>query len=238
MRIDILTLFPEYFEVPIITSIIGRAQKSNLVKIRTHQLRDYATDRYGTVDDTPYGGGPGMVLKVDVVKRALDAIQASHHDNEKPLTILLTPQGDSLTQQMARSLSNHERIILICGHYEGFDERIRDYADLHISIGPYVLSGGEPAALVVVDSIVRLLPGATGHAESTHEESFSLLDESGSPLIEYPHYTRPEEFDSKKVPDILLSGNHAAIHAWRLEQAKKRTENRKNQGILPQSDLA
>ena len=225
MRIDIITLFPDYFEVPLATSIIGRAQKNNFVDIHTHQLRDFASDSHGTIDDTPYGGGPGMVLKVDVLKRAFDSVQSLGPTDLKPYVILLTPQGITLNQTTSGNLSNKEWLIFICGHYEGFDERIRDYVDLQLSIGPYVLSGGEPAALVAIDSIVRLIPGVTGHLESTHEESFSLTDETGKPLIEYPHYTRPEEFDGKKVPEILLSGNHAAIKSWRLEQAKKRTRD-------------
>lgn len=223
MHIDIITLFPDYFEVPLKTSIIGRAQQKELVTITCHNLRDFADDSYGTVDDTPYGGGPGMVLKVDVIKRAIDAV-ATQQPEQEPYTVLLTPQGQTLNQAVSHDLSKKNWLILICGHYEGFDERIRDYVDHQLSIGPYVLSGGEPAALVVTDSIVRLISGVTGHAESTVEESFSLTDESGVPLLEYPHYTRPEIFDGKKVPDILLSGNHAAIAKWRLEEAKKRTQ--------------
>ncbi len=147
-RIDIITLFPEYFEVPLNTSIIGRAQKNSLVTIHTHQLRDAATDNHGTVDDTPYGGGPGMVLKVDVLKGALDALIAKSNSTEKPFIVLLTPQGQPHTQSIAQQLSNLDWLIFICGHYEGFDERIRAYVDLELSVGPYVLSGGEPAALV------------------------------------------------------------------------------------------
>lgn len=237
MRIDIITLFPSFFEVPLATSILGRAQKNAKAEYFLHNLRDFATDSYGTVDDTPYGGGPGMVLKVDVVKRALDHVieqdpssgisqtTASDKPKQKPYTILLTPQGKTLKQSVSQELSQKPWLIFICGHYEGFDERIRDYVDMQLSVGDYVLSGGEPAALVAIDSIVRLIPGVTGHSESTLEESFSLQDESGNLLLEYPHYTRPEEFEGKRVPDILLSGHHAQIHAWRLDQAKKRTQN-------------
>ncbi len=228
MRIDIITLFPEYFEVPLATSIIGRAQKNGLVEFVIHNLRDSAFDTHGTVDDTPYGGGPGMVLKVDVMKRSLDSVIAQGPDNQKPFIILLTPQGNTLVQTISQDLCAKPWLIFICGHYEGFDERIRSYVNLELSIGAYVLSGGEPAALVAIDSVVRLLPGATGDETSTHEESFSLNDETGNPLLEYPHYTRPEEFDGKRVPDVLLSGHHAEINKWRLEEAKKRTQKRQN----------
>lgn len=222
MRIDILTLFPDYFDQTLRSSILGRAQTSGAVEFFIHNLRDWAIDSHSTVDDTPYGGGPGMVLKVDVMKRAIDEITT--RTEQKPYVILLTPQGKQLTQQLCHTLATHERILLICGHYEGFDERIRDYVDAQISIGPYVLTGGEPAALAVIDSVTRLLPGTTGHADSTAEESHSLTDETGKTLLEYPHYTRPEEFDGKKVPNILLSGHHAEIAKWRLDQAKKRTQ--------------
>ncbi len=221
MKIDIITLFPNYFEVALTTSIVGRAQKNGIYSITTHNLREFAADTYGTVDDTPYGGGPGMVLKVDVVKKALDHVRTQNQG--EPYVILLTPQGQPLKQKLSQDLASKPWLILICGHYEGFDERIRDYVDAQISIGPYVLSGGEPAALVLIDSVVRLLPGATGHSDSPTEESFSLTDEQGRELLEYPHYTRPEEFEGKRVPEVLLSGHHAQIAKWRLEQAKKRT---------------
>lgn len=224
MRIDILTLFPEYFDQTLRTSILGRAQTSSTVEFFVHNLRDWALDTHGTVDDTPYGGGPGMVLKVDVMKRALDDITTK--SERKPYTVLLTPQGKRLEQSVCRALAVHERILLICGHYEGYDERIRDYVDAQISIGDYVLTGGEPAALVVIDAVVRLLPGVTGHQNSTLEESHSLTDESGQILLEYPQYTRPEEFEGKKVPNVLLSGNHQTIKNWRLNEAKKRTFDR------------
>jgi tRNA (guanine37-N1)-methyltransferase len=167
-----------------------------------------------------------MVLKVDVVKQALDRVISGNNTDITPHSILLTPQGTLLSQPLSQSLTTYPWLIFICGHYEGFDERIRDFVDAEISVGPYVLSGGEPAALVAIDSVVRLLPGATGHANSPVEESYSLLDEAGEPLIEYPHYTRPEEFNGKRVPDILLSGHHAEIAKWRLAQAKERTRSR------------
>jgi len=223
MRIDIITLFPDYFTAALKSSIIGRAQTKGVTDYEVHQLRDFALDR-GTVDDTPYGGGPGMVLKVDVMDRAIKNI--SRLTEQKPYVILLTPQGQQLNQAICRELCRQQRLVIICGHYEGFDERIRAYADLEISIGPYVLTGGEPAALVLVDSVVRLLPGVTGDPQSSEEESHSLIDETGQSLLEYPQYTRPEEFDGRRVPDILLSGHHGAIKKWRLEQAKARTQKR------------
>lgn len=226
MRIDIITLFPDFFEIPLKQSILGRATKQGLVDFYIHNLRDSAFDTHGTVDDTPYGGGPGMVLKVDVMKAELDQVITAGPTDQKPYVILLTPQGDMLKQAISQDLSSKPWLIIICGHYEGFDERIRDYADLQLSIGPYVLTGGEPAALVVIDSVARLIPGVTGHEDSPLEESFSLTDEAGNLLLEYPHYTRPEEFDGKRVPDILLSGHHGEIAKWRLEQAKKRTQER------------
>ncbi len=224
MRIDIITLFPDFFVGPTSLSILGRAVKNGIVTVETHNLRDYASDRYGTVDDTPYGGGPGMVLKVDVVKKAIDTV--SRLTREKPFTILLTPQGEPFGQKRAINLAEQKRILFICGHYEGFDERIRSHVDLELSIGPYVLSGGEPAVLVIMDSLVRLLPAALGDSASPHEESFSFTDETGQPLLEYPHYTRPEEFEGVSVPPILLSGNHSAIAQWRKEQARERTLKR------------
>lgn len=226
MRIDILTLFPTFFDSPLELSILKRARDKGLVSIYRHDIRAAATDRHRSVDDTPYGGGPGMVLRVDVLKRALDQVVMNGPTDIKPHVILMTPQGARYKQPLARQLARREWIILIAGHYEGFDERFRRYVDAEISIGDYVLSGGEPAALVVADSIVRLLPGAVGDEQSPDEESFELIDENGQPLIEYPHYTRPEEFNGERVPEILLSGNHAAIRHWRLEQAKLKTAKR------------
>ncbi len=223
MRVDIITLFPEYFAVPLATSILGRATASNRVIFGCHDLRASADDAHGTVDDTPYGGGPGMVLKVNVVKAALDRVIAQGEGEAKPFVVLLTPQGRQLNQAVSLELSQQSWLIVICGHYEGFDERIRRYVDGEISIGPYVLSGGEPAALVLADSVVRLLPGVTGHPASTLEESYTLADDRGRLLLEYPQYTRPEEFDGQSVPAVLLSGHHGEIARWRLEQAKKRT---------------
>lgn len=216
MKIIILSLFPDSFSGFLSGSMIGRAQKNGLVQIENVNLRDFATDSYGSIDDKPYGGGAGMVLRVDIVVAALKKYQTSTSK-----TILLTPQGHPLTQHQVRELTQVEHLILVAGHYEGFDERIRDYVDLEISIGDYVLTGGELPAAVVTDAVVRLLPGVLGNDESPIYESFS--DE----LLEHPHYTRPAEFEGKKVPEILISGNHAEIAKWRAEQSKLRTAARR-----------
>jgi len=214
MKIDIITLFPKLFESVFSESLIARAQKQKIAAITIHNLRDWSTDKHKTVDDKPFGGGPGMVLKVDVVDRALRDLPAGHK-------ILLTPQGKPFSQPLAKKLAQQKQLILICGHYEGFDERIRDLVDEEISIGDYVLTGGEIPAMVIVDTVVRLLPGVVGKEASLTEESFSQN------LLEYPQYTRPEEYQGKKVPPVLLSGNHAEITKWRAEQSKKRTLSRR-----------
>lgn len=218
MRIDIITLFPEFFDGFREHSIVGRAIKSGKVEIVTHNLRDYSSDKYKTVDDHPYGGGPGMVLKVDVV---VPAIQAVKKLNPGAPVLLMTPQGKVYNQQTAYSLEQAGNLILVCGHYEGYDERIRDYVDGEISIGDYVLTGGELASMVIVDSVIRLLPGVLGDDTSSHDESHS------EGLLEYPQYTRPIEYDVKKVPEILMGGNHKLIDDWRREQAISRTKERR-----------
>ncbi|EKD79829.1 MAG: tRNA (guanine-N(1)-)-methyltransferase [uncultured bacterium] len=220
MRIDIITLFPEFFEGLKTHSVIGRAVGNGTIEVVTHNLRDYSTDKYKTVDDRPYGGGPGMVLKVDVLHRALIDVRRKTSD-ESAKVILLTPQGQVYKQKIAQELAKESNLILICGHYEGFDERIREYVDLEISIGDYVLTGGEIPAMMIMDSIVRLLPGVLGDDASSVDESHS------EGLLEYPQYTRPEEYDGKKVPAILLGGNHPKIEKWRREQAKERTKARR-----------
>ena len=226
MEINILTLFPSMFKGPLSESIIKRAVSKGVVKIKYYNLRDYAEDKHQTVDDTPCGGGAGMVLKIDVVDRAIEAIAGENRDNYHK--ILLTPQGKTFDQASAKKLSQKEKIILICGHYEGFDERIREYLiDEEISIGNFVLSGGEIPAMAIVDAIVRLIPGAIGHIESTEEESFNLMDENGNLLLEYPIYTRPVEYKSWKVPEELLSGDHVKIKRWRLGKALERTKTKR-----------
>jgi len=216
MKITILTLFPESFEGFLNSSIIGRARQSGTVEIETVNLRDFAADERGTVDDKPYGGGVGMVLRVDVIGRALDSLKITNST-----TILLTPQGKVFHQALAQDLSQKEHLILICGRYEGFDERIRSLVDLELSIGDYVLTGGELAAATVTDTVIRLLPGVLGKDESSADESFS------HGLLEYPHYTKPAEFEGMEVPKVLLSGNHAEIDKWRREQSRQKTLQRR-----------
>ncbi|MBP9702914.1 tRNA (guanosine(37)-N1)-methyltransferase TrmD [Candidatus Woesebacteria bacterium] len=221
MKIDIITLFPDFFESLKSHSIVGRAIGSGKVELHTHNLRDWATDSYGSVDDHPYGGGPGMVLRFDVLLTALKAVKEMTKKSGKTKVILLTPQGQVYKQATALELSKIDNLILICGHYEGFDERIREYVDMELSIGDYVLTGGELAAMIVVDSVSRLLPGVLGDDMSSHDESHS------EGLLEYPQYTRPPEHDGKVVPEILLSGNHPKIDEWRREQSVIRTKTRR-----------
>ncbi len=220
MRIDILTLFPEVFAPFLSTSIVGRAAARGLASIQCLNFRDFASDRHGTVDDRPFGGGPGMVLTCPPIFEALEHLE-SQVDGE-PLRILLTPQGERLTQATVAELARSPWLVLLCGHYEGFDERIRaGVAMREISIGDYVLSGGEPAAAVLIDAVVRLLPGALGDEASAVDESFH------AGTLEYPHYTRPREFRGMKVPEVLLSGDHAKIAGWRREQSVQRTLERR-----------
>ena len=214
MKIDIITLFPKLFDSVFSESLIFRAQTKKIAAITIHNLRDWAIDKYKTVDDKPFGGGPGMGMKVDVVDRTLQSLPGGYK-------ILLTPQGKVFNQSLAQKLSQEKQLILICGHYEGYDERIRQLADEEISIGDYVLTGGEIPAMVIVDAVVRLLHGTLGKEESLKEESFSAGQ------LEYPHYTRPEKYKGKKVPPVLLSGNHAEIKKWRAEQSKLRTSSRR-----------
>jgi tRNA (guanine37-N1)-methyltransferase len=217
MRIDILTLFPEMFASPLDCSILKRAQEAGIVEIVLTNIRDFAADNYRKVDDKPYGGGPGMVMMAGPVFDCFEHVRKL--SAEKGRVILLTPQGQKFTQAKAAELSTAKRLILIAGKYEGFDERIRIGLDAEqISIGDYVLNGGELAALVVIDSVVRLLPGVLGDEDSTKDDSFS------EGLLEYPHYTRPEVFRGMKVPDILLSGDHGKIAKWRKAQALERTK--------------
>jgi tRNA (guanine37-N1)-methyltransferase len=217
MRVDILTLFPEMFESPLAHSILKRAQENGLVDIVLTNIRDFAKDTFRKVDDKPYGGGPGMVMMPGPLFDCFEHVQKL--SPEKARTILLTPQGQIFDQKKALELSAEKRLILIAGRYEGFDERIRIGLDAEqISIGDYVLSGGELAAMVIVDAVVRLLPDALGDEDSSKDDSFS------AGLLEYPHYTRPEVFRDMKVPDILLSGDHAKIAEWRRQQAIERTK--------------
>ena len=220
LRIDILTLFPEMFQPVLGTSIPKRAAEKGLVSYHFTNIRDFATDAHKSVDDKPFGGGPGMVMMCQTV---FDAVEKAEAQDPRPARrILLSPQGRVFDQRLAEELATEQRLLLIAGHYEGFDERIVDgLRPTELSIGDYVLSGGELAALVVIDAVVRLLPGAIGHHEGTADESFA------DGLIEHPQYTRPREYRGMAVPDILLSGNHAAIAKWRLEQRKRRTADRR-----------
>jgi len=220
MRIDVLTLFPEVFEPFVATSIVGRARRAGIVEFGFTNIRDFATDAHRSVDDKPFGGGPGMVLMCPPVFRAVEHAEAL--DERPALRILLTPQGEPFRQRTAAELARLPRLLLICGHYEGFDERIRvGLAPREISIGDYVLSGGEVAAMVVIDAVVRLLPGALGDENSTRTESFA------DGLLEYPQYTRPREFRGMGVPEVLLSGDHARIAEWRRQQRLERTRQRR-----------
>lgn len=220
MRIDVLTLFPEMFDSPLSSSILKRAQDAGLVDIILTNIRDFAPDSYRKVDDKPYGGGPGMVMMPGPVFDCLDHV--GKLAPQIPRTILLTPQGRKFDQAKAVELSKEGRLILIAGKYEGFDERIRiGLGAEQISIGDYVINGGELAAMVLIDAVVRLLPGALGDEDSAKDDSFS---ESVGGGLEYPQYTRPEIFRDMKVPDILLSGHHAEIEKWRKQQALERTK--------------
>jgi tRNA (guanine37-N1)-methyltransferase len=220
LRIDILTLFPEMFAPVLGTSIPKRAAEKGLVSYHLTNIRDFATDAHRSVDDKPFGGGPGMVMMCQTL---FDAVAHAEQQDARPATrILLSPQGRVMDQRLVEELSSRERLLLIAGHYEGFDERIiQGLSPMELSIGDYVLSGGELAAMVVVDAVVRLLPGALGAQDGAADESFA------DGLLEYPQYTKPREFRGMTVPDVLLSGNHAAIAKWRLEQRRVRTKERR-----------
>jgi len=217
MKIDVLTLFPGMFAGPLDESIIKRARNAGLLELTIHNLRDYAHDRHKTVDDRPFGGGPGMLLKPEPIFEAVETIA-----RESTRVILLSPSGRPFAQAIAQELAGQPELLLVSGHYEGFDERVREeLADDEISIGDYVLTNGALPAMVLIDAVTRLLPGALGDEESANDESFS------SGLLEYPQYTRPAEFRGLKVPEILLSGNHAEIAKWRAEHARLRTQQRR-----------
>ncbi|MGV3773854.1 MAG: tRNA (guanosine(37)-N1)-methyltransferase TrmD [Verrucomicrobiales bacterium] len=217
MKIDVLTLFPGMFTGPLDESIIRRARDKGLLRLGIHNWRDYTHDKHKTVDDRPFGGGPGMVLKPEPLFEAVEHIRT-----EASKVVLLSPSGRQFNQQIAREMADNPHLILVCGSYEGFDERVRAHlADDELSIGDYVLTNGALPAMVVIDVVARLLPGVLGDEESSTEESFS------HGLLEYPHYTRPADFKGMKVPEILLSGHHAQIAQWRHEQAMERTRQRR-----------
>ena len=217
MRIDLLTPFPEMAHGVLGSSILGRAQRAGLVEITTHNLRDWTTDRHRMTDDTPYGGGPGMVMKIEPLHRALQELRGS--DSR---VILFTPQGVPFRQSTAARLAQSDHLILVCGHYEGVDERVAEHLiDEEISLGDFVLTNGVLPALVVVDAVVRLLPGVLGHDLSAQQDSFQ------EGLLDHPHYTKPAEYNGWRVPDVLLSGDHGAIARWRQEEARRRTRERR-----------
>ncbi|WP_199617913.1 tRNA (guanosine(37)-N1)-methyltransferase TrmD [Paenibacillus alkalitolerans] len=219
MNIDVLTLFPEMFAGVFGSSILGKAQEKGIVSLRAVNFREFAGNKHNTVDDYPYGGGGGMVLKPEPIFSAVEHVAG---EGEKPRVILMCPQGETYTQRKAEELSKEQRLILICGHYEGYDERIREFLVTdEISIGDYVLTGGEIAAMAVIDSVVRLLPGVLGNERSAVTDSYS------TGLLEYPQYTRPAEFRGWSVPDVLLSGHHENVTQWRRRQSLYRTWKRR-----------
>jgi len=219
MLFDIITIFPEMFPGIIQQSMVKRAQDKGLVNIRTHDLRDFSLDKHRKVDDSPYGGGPGMVLKAEPLFRAIKAVT---QEDPKAKRIYLSPDGELFSQKMAQELAQESHLVLVCGHYEGIDQRIRDtLIDQEISIGDYVLTCGELPALVLLDAVVRLIPGVLGSEESLQIESFSDY------LLDYPQYTRPGVFEGMEIPDILLSGHHEKIRKWRRKQSLVRTRHRR-----------
>ncbi len=217
MKIDVLTLFPEMFTGFLKESILGKAILNNIIEINLINYRDFSQDKHQSVDDSPYGGGAGMVLTVQPVYDALISIEGY----KDALKILVSPQGDIFKQEKAYELSKEKHIIILCGHYEGYDERIRDLFDLELSIGDYVLTGGEIASMVLIDAITRVIPSVISKTES------HIFDSFHNNLLEHPHYTRPSEFQGKKVPDVLISGNHKLIEEWRKKEAIKRTKERR-----------
>ena len=238
MQFEVFTLLPEIFPPYLESSILNRARQKGLIDVRVHNIRDYTHDKHHTTDDTPYGGGGGMVMKPEPVFEAIETVLGLNPLQTQPETasnipiILLTPQGRVFNQRIAEELSRHERIVLLCGRYEGIDERIREHLVTdEISIGDYVLTGGELPALMIIDAVSRLLPGVLGDPTGAEDDSHSMG------LLEYPHYTKPPEFRGWKVPDVLASGNHAKINKWRREQALSRTFN-KRPDMLEKAELS
>ena len=228
MHIDILTLFPDMFQGVTSSSITGRAVAGGVVKLDVHNIRDFTHDRHHVVDDYTYGGGPGMVLKPEPVFECLDALVAG--SQERPRMLLPSPVGRQFDQELARELSAESHVVVLCGRYEGYDERIVDgWAFEEVSIGDYIVTGGEVPAMVLVDAVTRLLPGVLGHDLSALEDTFE------APLLDHPHYTRPAEYRGMRVPEVLLSGDHARVAEWRREQSLKRTRERRPD-LLPDSE--
>jgi len=221
MKIDILTLFPDMFKGVFDESMLRIAREKGLARLEVHDLRDWTSDRHRSADDKPYGGGPGMVMKVEPVDRALASLREKAGEGEAPIVILLTPQGRVFNQNAARAISALGHIILLCGHYEGVDERIRGLVDMEISVGDYILTCGEIPAMLVCDAVVRLLPGVLGDEACLADESFE------ENMLEYPQYTRPSEYKNMRVPEVLLCGDPKKITLWRREQALARTRSRR-----------
>lgn len=215
MKITVLTLFPEMIEPIINASILKRAKENDLVDFEIVNFRDFSTNKHQTVDDTPYGGGSGMVLSVEPIYHALNSLNKPNHK------ILLSPQGKTFNQKKAKELLGYEHLVFVCGHYEGFDERVREFIDEEVSLGDFVMTGGEIAAMAMIDAIARLIPGVLGSKESYEKDSF--YDD----YLDYPQYTKPREFKGLKVPDVLLSGNHQKIEEWRKKQQEERTRERR-----------
>jgi len=222
LQVAVVTLFPELFEQFAAVSFVGRAIESQLLQLHLVSLREFGLGKHRSVDDTPYGGGSGMVMRVDCVLSAIESAEETM--GGRAHRILMTPQGQPLSSKIARDLAHHERLVLVCGRYEGFDERVRSFMDQEISLGDFVLTGGEIPAMALIESAIRFRPGVLGNADSVKEESFSPELDGG---LEYPHYTRPAEFQGRGVPDVLKSGNHKKIEDWRRDQSKERTRSRR-----------
>ncbi len=215
--IDIVTLFPKFFDGPLQESLIKKAREKNKIRLSVHNLRDYTHDRHKTADDKPFGGGPGMVMKPEPIFECVEKIREDSADSHKPWVILLDPQGERLTQKLAKKLAQKKRLALICGHYEGIDYRVREHlADQAVSVGDFITMGGEAPALCLIEAVIRLVPGVLGNEKSLQEETF----EEG---LEYPQYTRPQDFRGWKVPETLVSGHHAEVKKWRLKAAREMT---------------
>jgi len=226
VRIDILTLFPEMLKATLATSIVSRAQEGGYVEIHVHDIRNWADNKHRKVDDRPFGGGPGMVMMCQPLHDAVQEVERQL--NSSPVRIHFTPQGEVLKQERVEQLATEKHLLLIAGHYEGIDERVIETLDpLELSTGDYVLSGGEIPALLLVDAVVRLLPGVLGHCDSANQDSFSVRDNEGKRLLDCPHYTRPRVWNEMETPEVLLSGDHSAVDKWREEQMKQRTKTRR-----------
>lgn len=230
MRVDLVTLFPELFETFLATSFVGRAMKGGELRVRARSPREHGLGRHRSVDDTPYGGGSGMVMRVDVLVACVEALDAEAAAAGEPRArrVLLTPQGQPFRQPIATRLSTEPALMLICGRYEGFDERVRSFVDEELSLGDFVMTGGEVAAMAIIEATVRLIPGVLGNAESVREESHAP-----GGLLEYPQYTRPAEFRGLAVPEVLAGGHHAEIEKWRARQALERTRARRPDLLAP-----